>query len=820
MIRTVYHDFPLSEAAACLCERGNLKSLEGYFAEAIARSDLSVKSAEAAAVVSLAKDKWLQCPAMGLDASSAPLPARVHLLLHKFGTAVLDCKGEVPRVKFDQLLRWRQTSYAIGEDVLVTAAVAVTDVSRGARSKLAWPDVLDTDNVLLNSVLEGGITDIHTHLGASTDVAALNWIALMNHPMRVLGRKSPHRHKFYEGPGLGDDAFRRTSRYERILMDWGVIAARLRTVLSSFANGASGTAISESLLPISDALTGRINPVEFLNETRTAVSVARRRAAIATNGYRLDYAITPMTLQCADTASPYAVHVGERHLLYCFFVKYFSGNRDAIRLAPWMWLYVMIRVKMRRELVQTNALSGFDNFECYQDSKKQFYPDTRIESRKFSEIAFQYAVQSSVSPTQKMEARVTAGALTGLRGLRWQRPIFGKKPLHCASRNKLTFVTHFIKQRDNESSRMAEGALSFLPIRKRLKRELKYVIAQKSSYPVPVTGIDAAGSELRCSLEVFGPVFRQARADGITHVTYHAGEDFYDVLSGMQAVDEAVQFLELGSGDRIGHGLALGVDVAKYYAAKHDTLIMPSQKMLDALVWFRYRCADYGVALSSATANLTGHWFRTLIASIGYDTADMWIYRQSMLLRGDDPISEAHQADRVTHSRVSPAQRLGGEALKAAQKLLMAYLRSTCIKRNGAIPAEVKISDTQIAEISMLQDKMLDDLERKGIMIECNPTSNLKIGPFDRYDQLPIFRFNEVNADSARHMVPVSINTDDRGIFATSLRNEYALAAIALKKMKKPDGSPRYNDYQINNYLERVAKYGEAYRFQAGGTTI
>ena len=61
---------------------------------------------------------------------------------------------------------------------------------------------------------------------------------------------------------------------------------------------------------------------------------------------------------------------------------------------------------------------------------------------------------------------------------------------------------------------------------------------------------------------------------------------------------------------------------------------------------------------------------------------------------------------------------------------------------------------------------------KKKIAIETNPSSNVKIGPIDGYIDHPIFRFmaNGIN---------VSINTDDKGIFATSLSNEYSLIANA-----------------------------------------
>lgn len=54
----------------------------------------------------------------------------------------------------------------------------------------------------------------------------------------------------------------------------------------------------------------------------------------------------------------------------------------------------------------------------------------------------------------------------------------------------------------------------------------------------------------------------------------------------------------------------------------------------------------------------------------------------------------------------------------------------------------------------------------------------------------------------------VFINTDDQGVFSTSLENEYALMAIALEKEKDANGKPKYNSSMIYDCLERVRLMG------------
>ena len=66
--------------------------------------------------------------------------------------------------------------------------------------------------------------------------------------------------------------------------------------------------------------------------------------------------------------------------------------------------------------------------------------------------------------------------------------------------------------------------------------------------------------------------------------TVHAGEDFSHLLTGLRHVDEAAETLGLREGDRIGHGLALGVDPANW-AATVGRVAMPREDRLLDLAW-------------------------------------------------------------------------------------------------------------------------------------------------------------------------------------------------------------------------------------------
>ena len=75
------------------------------------------------------------------------------------------------------------------------------------------------------------------------------------------------------------------------------------------------------------------------------------------------------------------------------------------------------------------------------------------------------------------------------------------------------------------------------------------------------------------------------------------GEDFLDIADGLRATDEAVQFLCMEKGDRIGHGLVLGVDPDEYYQNKRYSIYLRRQDYLDNLVWILYRSLELGIVV-------------------------------------------------------------------------------------------------------------------------------------------------------------------------------------------------------------------------------
>jgi hypothetical protein len=115
-----------------------------------------------------------------------------------------------------------------------------------------------------------------------------------------------------------------------------------------------------------------------------------------------------------------------------------------------------------------------------------------------------------------------------------------------------------------------------------------------------VRGVDVCTDELGVPNWVLAPLVQRvhrAAADGAAalrrlngmrlpklRTTVHAGEDFVHLLTGLRHTHEAISLFQLGEGDRIGHGLALGVD-PESWATRAGCVPMPREERLWDLAW-------------------------------------------------------------------------------------------------------------------------------------------------------------------------------------------------------------------------------------------
>ena len=134
---------------------------------------------------------------------------------------------------------------------------------------------------------------------------------------------------------------------------------------------------------------------------------------------------------------------------------------------------------------------------------------------------------------------------------------------------------------------------------------------------------------------------------------------------------------------------------------------------------------------------------------------------------------------------------------------------------------EKQLTQMYVNGVQAVQKALQKEVADRTLSIEVNPTSNVKIGTFRSYQNHPIISlYNNrlVHTKEELHACPqiqISINTDDSGVFFTSLENEYAMMARALEQLVDENGDPLFNSLEIREWLNEIRKMGNEQGFKA-----
>lgn len=148
------------------------------------------------------------------------------------------------------------------------------------------------------------------------------------------------------------------------------------------------------------------------------------------------------------------------------------------------------------------------------------------------------------------------------------------------------------------------------------------------------------------------------------------------------------------------------------------------------------------------------------------------------------------------------------------------YQYNEHVRREGSRRIKVDISSDYIRAAKAVQVEMRYRIMKKGISIETNPTSNVLIGTFRRYDKHPIISFYNrglpVTEKEEREcaQMQVSINTDDSGVFYTNLETEYALLARSVEQITGEGDNQRFKKADIYTWLDNIRIMGNEQSFR------
>lgn len=770
-------------------------------------------------------------------------------LILSLAEQVLSTEGKTILCRHEEIVNWREAVHGIGQQIFICAYFAWQDVKkRFMRTNFDFNPYVKSDNIRLRNMLSQGMAENHFHLKGSSPVFLLSWVCLMNH---VTNRKQE-----FESIQMNRSFFSKEDEDKEFsLYDLVMKAAAIRLYLTRVLSDRNSKNEYET-----DMIFNIKSPLDQVVALQTQINIQRFMYPKS-----LDYIVDTNNMSGA-----YSSVMGENTFLYRVFYAIFSNDDRIMRHIDLVYAYILIFTKTRREIIQSNNAVGFHNFKLYEERKEIFID----KYKRYSEALITMA-HCSVLDNQSMkslEARITPKKSTSAINKSMRHTLklnnnqcfarcsscehfdvltnkCGTQQGYCKKYLERTqYVFHIVKQPDKIVKDKMIGRQRY--------RHYKYIHEvveptvnailewRKAANETAkfVYGIDACNNEIGCRPEVFAPYFRKVRIAEvgntskrlleidipILRITYHVGEDFLDIADGLRAIEEVIRFLQLRSGDRLGHAIALGIDAKEWYSFKGNRIILPRQDLLDNAVWLYMKLHKTGVSGHELLHELReifrvnyNYIYRSFTPFTEHDH-DITIesYYDSWQLRGDHPkyyLNYEQQAFLKGIRFVKNGELLSGFGLEQirqenwqARFMMHNYHYNLEAKERGTEITEYVVSSRYINAVKKIQDAMQREIARLGIAIETNPSSNYLISTFKRYDKHPIVAFNNqgLGSEEQSHQLFVSINTDDQGVFDTDLENEYALMANALENCVDTDGNYRYKPADVYGWLDNIRRMG------------
>lgn len=338
-----------------------------------------------------------------------------------------------------------------------------------------------------------------------------------------------------------------------------------------------------------------------------------------------------------------------------------------------------------------------------------------------------------------------------------------------------------------------------------------------------LVGIDAASNELLTEPWVLAPVFRvvkdkykdtlvqKAKKYGLVlkrtknvGVTYHVGEVFDSLASGFRHVDEVLDYYGFQNGERLGHGTILGISIDDYMSS-HKIVSLPAIELLDNWLWIYH---------------LKSHKNLFKDISIGYIEEQIWklvhfIYDDNGHLPAHISIHHLYRAYQKQFEGLDFANNKSHQCLYHMLKddchfrshsewdenLLLYSRHCRCFLEKMVRVVQFHTDNDVLKMIyKEVQNYLCQKIARKGIVVEINPVSSAIIGDFHSIYEHPIFYMND-SISRDHHHIMVSINTDDPGVFGTTLRNQFGF----IEQMLLSKGFPME---KTMNWIDMTRKNG------------
>ncbi|TBW07813.1 hypothetical protein E0E50_15870 [Azotobacter chroococcum subsp. isscasi] len=522
-------------------------------------------------------------------------------------------------------------------------------------------------------------------------------------------------------------------------------------------------------------------------------------------------------------------------------------NQPSAHLERMLHLYLLLQNQYYRLLVQSEEQFGFDQFqkltytELREPAERDYLPrfwamhgkqepvsrTTYLEGRFAPKgtlrknydilqaiLAGYWRYLNSHEPHTETASRPPFGLTPLLEDL--EKIFQGKSPLD-RSHHRLALVAHFIKKQWSPGKKA--GPYRYYAQRMELERTTNVLIETLRRWPrlhTWIRGIDAASNELHAPPEIFSSYYRACQHAGITHRSYHVGEDFAHLLSGLRAMYDALELLDLHNGDRIGHGTAMGISPKLWLERMPGQVVVKKGEwMLDLLAAWRLlrslpEAAPVAARVATDLARYAGEIFRqdisctTLEAAMGLRHLNVRYIQaaiESNWTPSITPLGDIWQAEAqlVRTAQLNSPQHL---------KLLWDWLSDSTLWQRSEELVSIDTAYFDTSTYLQLQQILMREVARRCVVIETLPSSNVRISQYMNFSEHHALRWMRVPGfvQKGDPEIMVSLGSDDPGIFAGDLNGEFYQLYSVLR-------SQGLNDQAALAYLAPVNERGRVYRF-------
>lgn len=495
-------------------------------------------------------------------------------------------------------------------------------------------------------------------------------------------------------------------------------------------------------------------------------------------------------------------------------LEYINRNQDEL-FEKIFFQYIRIKNIVFQLKTEINSIKGLDYFTDYYNRSTEI---NGYSSKAYWKIIMENQLQDN--HLIKMELRtsfpkknIKAGIIKTLKSfLEAYRDIIVDSKKNNIFIPRIGLIFHLIKEKDEfgydkcwqNYNNLSKEELYFFQLKSMYENQIKALIEIRESIPgidKYILGIDAASVENNTEPWVFTSAYNIARDSRHSKTiyrpsmqniqslgfTFHVGEEFRHILSGLRRIDEVIDYFKYHAGDRIGHGIALGVNIDEW-ASNNNVVLIPRGEMLDNLLWIWgfFNEREYLNVLNIPKLERS---IVTLAEQIygsveGIKIHTLWrVYRRKFENNSDNYEKLQKIITNKTNETTVFCKYVEKDfSQRWTEDTLFFSMHCRCYLEKMLEPILVEVNKDDIELFKGLQKSLIKKISINGIYVETNPTSNLTIGEVNNIFEHYIFNLNKINDDQAQEKVMVTINSDDPSVFNTNLSSELSYMFYALQE--------------------------------------